>query len=164
MVLTEQLTPDVCHGLLTVRCGSAASPPIRQSRYLCPGSQPRISSHSNKLYSLSVLCYFAHENETGSSHGRERSSCIVHEVVTMHIDASGETRLYGQPVGASSTASQPFRPHATSAIHFPYVVCDKGLCMQLQLIDQHASSPRFAYALCPCLYRDHAVRRNLIGE
>ena len=81
----------------------------------------------------------------------------------MHIDTSGETRLYGQP-GACSIASQPFRPHVIPAIHYPYVVCDKGSCMQLQLIDQHPSSLRFAYALCPCLYRDHAFRRNLIGE
>lgn len=82
----------------------------------------------------------------------------------MHIDTSGETRMYGQPVGAYSNASQPFRPRVIPAIHYPYVVCDTGSCMQLQLIDQHASSPRFAYALCPCLYRDMAFRRNLIGE
>jgi hypothetical protein len=88
----------------------------------------------------------------------------LYEVVTMHIKTSGETRLYGQPVGAYSNASQPFRPRVIPAIHYPYVVCDTGLCMQLQLIDQHASSPRFAYALCPCLYRGMAFRRNLIGE
>ena len=44
----------------------------------------------------------------------------------MHIDTSEEARLYGQPEGAYSTASQPFRPHATTAVHFPYAVCDKG--------------------------------------
>ena len=124
-------------------------------------------SRAIPINSIASLCYVTLRTRTKLNRltaGKDRlKSCMRSTLCTLTHPGRRGCTVYGQP-GACSIASRPFRTHAIPAIHYPYVVCDKGSCMQLQLIDQHPSSLRFAYALCPCLYRDHAFRRNLIGE